>query len=129
MVISPIVRNTYTNHAGFVIREVAGENIGRILLADLDALRDNYRRHIFGILQHRNDAPVPFIVGTVLRVSGCLDKRSVPGQPAVQFLVITELNLTQGGGLYGPYPRVAAQNPQEVLQYFQNAAPGVLAIP
>lgn len=90
--ISPIVRITHTNHAGFVIRELDGENIGRVLLADLNALRDNYRRQLFRTLQARNDAPVPYLVGTVLRVSGSLERTTAPGQPAVQFLVVTELN-------------------------------------
>ncbi|KAF9577464.1 hypothetical protein BGW38_007312 [Lunasporangiospora selenospora] len=129
MVISPIIRNTYTNHAGFVIREIGGENNGRVLLADLDALRDGYRRQIFGHLQVRNYAPVPYLVGTTLIVSGSLEKIIVPGQPAVQYLIVTELTLTRGGGLYGLYPRVEAHNSQDVLQHFQINAPGVLAIP
>ncbi|KAF8922854.1 hypothetical protein BGZ58_003711 [Dissophora ornata] len=98
-VISPIVLNAYTGHAGFVVREVGGEDFGRVLLADLDALRDNYRREIFRTLQIRNDAPVPYLVGTVLTLSRCLVRTVAPGQRDVEILIVTELALTQGGGL------------------------------
>ncbi|KAF9580097.1 hypothetical protein BGW38_003386 [Lunasporangiospora selenospora] len=129
MVVSPIIRNTYTNHAGLLIREVTGENFGRVLLADLDARRDNYRRNIFRLLQRRNDAQVPYLVGTSIKVSGSLEKITIPGQPVVQYLIVTELSVTGGDGVYDPYPMVEAHNHQDALQYFQNNAPGALIIP
>lgn len=126
---TPIVRNIYTGHAAFVIREVGGVDNDRLLLADLDALRDNYRRNLFGILQTRNDAPVPYLVGTILRVSGCFERITAPGRPVIQYLAITELTLTRGSGLYGPYLRIEVHGPQQLLQHFQNAASGDLALP
>ncbi|KAG0256506.1 hypothetical protein BGZ95_005477, partial [Linnemannia exigua] len=106
-----------THHAAFVV-EAPGARAGRPLLADLDAGRDNYRREIFAILQRRNDAPVPNIIGTTLLVSGFIESRTIRGRPPQRILVISELALSVFDALYRRYPSVDAQYPGDIYQHF-----------
>ncbi|KAF9190564.1 hypothetical protein BGZ49_003685 [Haplosporangium sp. Z 27] len=113
-VTSHIVFNTVTGNAAFAVTENTGANAGRALLADLDANTDTYRRQIFGILQQRNDAQIPYLIGTTIRVSGMIRSERIPGRGVQQRLSIYELALEPDQVTYNIYPQVTAYSPGDI---------------